>query len=336
VETLMRGLSSFPALKRMTVSSEVWRIDPQSPRYETPFFRSLPSGFLMPQLWPWLGARNNEPWEPLALPWDEACEEWRGYRIAVDALLATTAHHRIEEFVIDTNHEYTGLGHQLFTSSNSLGYMKTVELFQTVQLTTLELSLNVITADYRLYVCPHNGLLKSALLQLKTLKHFAFSTSQISDNQAGLFLNPDGMISLEEIVPTELWCNLRSLKLCNLFLHGRSLYNALGTMTSLATVWIENSSLSNDLTWTQLMTSIKEQLVQGSGVWKPGKPDVVFRRQEGKDGYRLDSSAELREFLHGQGDCPFNPRAPWRSYTGWLVSDWDPEYRRYVPPEYSP
>jgi hypothetical protein len=85
------------------------------------------------------------------------------------------------------------------------------------------------------------------------------------------------------------------------------------------------------------MFDIKKELVQRKGLWKPGKPDVVFRRQEGRqNGYRLDSSAELRDFLHGQGDCPFDPRNSWQSYTGWLVSNWDPEYRRYIPPPFSP
>lgn len=54
-ETLILGLTSFPNLERVTISSETWRIRYLFPRFPTPFFRSLPPGFQMPLPWPWLG-----------------------------------------------------------------------------------------------------------------------------------------------------------------------------------------------------------------------------------------------------------------------------------------
>jgi hypothetical protein len=168
-KTLQLGLRSFPALKRLTVSSAVWRKGSLFPKYETPFFRSLPPGFEMPLHWPWMGGCltkcSEEQRKKLALPWEESHEEWRGYRIAVESLLATAAHHNVVEFVIDTNHGPTGISHQLFTTYENTGYISTLKLFERFPLTTLELSLNMLTAEDTGFPCFHNGLIKRALCQ---------------------------------------------------------------------------------------------------------------------------------------------------------------------------
>jgi hypothetical protein len=153
-ETLTLGLSSFPNLERMTISSETWRIKPLFPRFSTPFFRSLPFGFQMPLPWAWLGRDSDNPLEDqldkLRLPWDDAREEWRGYQIVVSAL--TSTNHSVKELVIDTNYELTGISYQLFTSEQSTGYTATVQLFRTVPLTRLELMLNTTAKKQVIHV----------------------------------------------------------------------------------------------------------------------------------------------------------------------------------------
>jgi hypothetical protein len=175
------------------------------------------------------------------------CEEWRGYRTAVDALLATTAHHSVEGFVVDTNYEHTGIGHQLFsTRNNNLAYLKTFELFGTVPLTTLELSLNVVTANkmwHAGYACLRKGSLRSALSQSSVLEHFAFSTSLEPLAHEGRVVN--SRIFLEYVLPVELWATLESRKLCNLHLEYHSLYRALTTMESLTTLFIDTICLED-------------------------------------------------------------------------------------------
>lgn len=52
VETLRLRLTSLPSLKRVTITSEVWRVFYLFPRFEIPLFRSLPPGFQMPLPWP--------------------------------------------------------------------------------------------------------------------------------------------------------------------------------------------------------------------------------------------------------------------------------------------
>jgi hypothetical protein len=80
--------------------------------------------------------------------------------------------------VIDTHFELTGISHQLFASDEqNTGYTATVQLFCTVPLTWLELSLNTTTAAETNFSCFHNGLLKAALSHLSSLRHLALSTS---------------------------------------------------------------------------------------------------------------------------------------------------------------
>jgi hypothetical protein len=181
-ETLTLGLTAFSNPERVTISSETWRIKPLFPKYPTPFFRALPSGFQMPLPWPWIGRDSDDmpddALEKLRLPWDDAQEEWRGYRVAVSALLSTSPHHSVTELVIDTNFELTGLSHQLFASDEkNTGYNTTVQLFRAVPLTRLELSLDTTTAEETNFSCFHNGLLKTALSHLSSLRRLALSTS---------------------------------------------------------------------------------------------------------------------------------------------------------------
>lgn len=114
----------------------------------------------MPIPWPWLGrdydGLSEDQLGKLLLPWGESYEEWRGYQIVVDTLLATASTHKVEEFVVDTNYELTGISYQLFASHEHTGYTQTVQFFQAIQLTTLELCLNTQTAEETNFSCFHN------------------------------------------------------------------------------------------------------------------------------------------------------------------------------------
>jgi hypothetical protein len=332
-ETLTLGLTSFSNLERVTISSETWRIKPLFPRFPTPFFRSLPPGFQMPLPWPWLGRDSDDPsedaLEKLSLPWDDAQEEWRGYQIAISALLSTSPHHSVTELVIDTNFELTGLSHELFASDKqNTGYTTTVQLFRAVALTRLELSLNITTAEETNFSCFHNGLLKSALSHLSSLKHLALGASFDTTADDNLWDLEEAWVDVDEILPIHmLKPKLESLKLYNFFLHGESLFSALTNLTSLSTIHLDCVDLSEHLTWRELWFRVKDNFV---GTWEPGQPAVIFRREASFD--RLDSSAELAAFLYGEGECPFTEEHPQVTNIGWTVSNWDPEYRKYMGP----
>lgn len=249
-ETLTLGLTSFPNLERITLSSDTW--------FPTPFFRSLPPEFQMPLPWAWLGHDSDDLFETqlqeLMLPWNTVQEEWQGYQIVISAL--TTTNYSVKELIIDTNYELTGISYQLFTSEQSTGYNATVKLFRTVPLTRLELMLNTTTAEEIGFSCFHGSSLRTTLSCLSSLRHLALGTSiDTADDDALLDLdNSSGLVEdwlgVDEIIPINaLKPNLRSLELRNFLLHGRSLYSALAELASLSTIYLDCVALSNDLTW---------------------------------------------------------------------------------------
>jgi hypothetical protein len=170
------GLVSFPSLRRVTLLNNAWGPNYLIPVYGTPFFRSLPTAFMMPTDDPWLGALR-EPWDAglaeheedaLARSWDEPHREWRGYGIVVSEILVSAPHHHVCELAIDVHRQLTGISHHLFTSLNE-DYNSTLRLFDTLPLTRLELALNTKTAADSSFACFRNGLLKNALSKLRHL-----------------------------------------------------------------------------------------------------------------------------------------------------------------------
>ena len=340
VETLLLGLTSFPNLERITVSSEAWRFKPLFPKFSTPFFRALPPGFRMPLPWPWLGdddretAEDEDPFEKLKLPWDEAHQEWRGYQIVISALLFSYPNHSVRELITDTNFERTGLSHQLFASDQqNVGYATTLQLFATVPLTRLELCLNVHTAEETSFSCFHNGLLRKALSHLSALKHLMLCTSIYHDTMRDI-INDNNTdtpwIHIDELIPLEFFqTRLESLHLRNFFLHGKSLLVALEQLKSLSAVHLDSLTLTEEFTWREFWHQAKNELTTR---WRPDQPTVTFMYQLFSPHARLDISAELAAFLYGDEECPFAENLPMHATVGMVVNDWEPESRIYWGP----
>lgn len=109
VTGLQRALAGFPQLKRITLTSEVWKSSWSSPTptHVTPFFRALPSGFQKPSVSSWI--------QPVAVPapaqelremfsQQHVPAEWRGYGIIMASLAANPVPH-LEAFVVDAGTE---------------------------------------------------------------------------------------------------------------------------------------------------------------------------------------------------------------------------------------
>ncbi|KAJ8118738.1 hypothetical protein OPT61_g339 [Boeremia exigua] len=287
-EALMLGLKSFPALKRVTVTPSAWR--------------------------------NGVYTYMMLLPWDEVYEEWRGYQIVVDAVLATSSAHKVEELIIDSNDELTGISHQLFASKENIGYASTVQLFQAIRLTTLELCLNPTEARMIDFNFLRNSLLRSALSHLSSLKRLTLSHG-VDRSFTQNLVNIEEIIPLDTLAPT-----LQYLKLQHFHFRGESLYSGLIFLPALKTIVLDSIDLSDEFTWQAFFFRVKRELVQdttSSPSWSPGMPELIVKNRIDKLNNRLDSSAEVQAFLFEDGDCPFAEETPQAAGVGWVVSIWD-------------
>ncbi|KAK0644764.1 hypothetical protein DIS24_g8532 [Lasiodiplodia hormozganensis] len=157
VAALREGLRAFCNLTRVTVTAVAWAQRWLFPRYETPFFRSLPANFWMPLPRAWHGDvvdRHQRNWEMerassgeggpsprdspesisslhrfdweahLARSWGIERRCFRGYTIVVEELLAYHAEHpssshSIRELVVDVNRSSNGIHHALFAGPHA-------------------------------------------------------------------------------------------------------------------------------------------------------------------------------------------------------------------------
>ncbi|KAF9694341.1 hypothetical protein EKO04_007557 [Ascochyta lentis] len=153
VNGLQRALTHIPNLKRITLTSEVWRSRRcrPIPTYDPPFFRALPPGFRKPSPPPWGEPGSDFEWQDqkIAHELDQLSTEqhlpvqWRGYSIIMSCLMTNPAP-TLEEFVVDAGDNGSGLPCHLFTSKN-LDYSNTIRALSNMQLKRLQLPLVTFT-----------------------------------------------------------------------------------------------------------------------------------------------------------------------------------------------
>lgn len=113
---LQRALTGFPQLKRIILTSEVWRASGSLLTYETPFFRALPPGFQKPSVSPWRQTNLDLRFGETAHSSQRLSTKRhlpatsRGYSIIV-SLLETNSVPQLEAFAIDGGTELQDLSH---------------------------------------------------------------------------------------------------------------------------------------------------------------------------------------------------------------------------------
>ncbi len=110
VRVLELSISSFPALRRITVTCAAHgRLF--NPLYETPMIRAFPRGFNypIPRGWPVTGLTQPECPE-----WDDSGGNWQGFRAVVRALAQDKDLGRVTELRVDANGLEAGLNSRLF------------------------------------------------------------------------------------------------------------------------------------------------------------------------------------------------------------------------------
>ncbi|CBX93984.1 hypothetical protein IAQ61_003858 [Plenodomus lingam] len=335
VAALEQALRSFPYLKRVTLTSEVWRPWHFVPRYDTPFSRSLPIGFRKPTVWPWCGRRPSQPGAELesrtgmltvpingSLPGD-----WRGYTIVTSALLSQG--NGVEEFLIDSGSEPAGISHQIFRHPNQ-ELDRTIQLFRTAPLRRLQIVLydKVEFDDTGLM---HNYL-NRALSELSHLTHLDLKNS--GGNMSCLF--PD------KILPPTLLAQLKIFALRGYMVAHPSLLSSLQQMVNAQQITFEDILLSYNqptapsqherLSNTQeLFQELRVYYTQQEYNTTIGRPVYTWIQQCGYTQYFFHRcrmvQEELNDYLYSGWDCPFHMHEI-KENVGWVVDGRDPEYKR--------
>lgn len=327
VAALHHALAGFPNLRRVTLTSEAWRPWNNSPIYNTPFFRSLPPGFRKPSVWPWLGPRPR-PTPSQTAHIDKAMSqdirrlptEWRGYSILVSTLVAMP-NPKIEEFIIDTGNECTGLPHQLFAAPN-MDFTLTLRMLQHLPLKKLKLAINSHGAAQMGYTYLTSGLLFSALNAMPYLESLDLNT-----NSHGRRNSPQACwIDPTTLFPSPLLKRLKQFALRNTVLLG-NLSELISEMTSVKSITLDNiwsTSVGGfETSLSSLFHLLRDEFALNGR--KPRFEVILPIRQDGVETSRSWLvGEEISAFLYDGGECPF----PCRQEMGWIVDDRDLRYCR--------
>jgi hypothetical protein len=329
---LHQALAGFPNLRRITITSEVWRPWHRVPRYNTPFFRSLPPGFRKPAVWPWLfsyhdarNPRNFAYWHKMFIVKDRLSVAWRGYDIMVSAMLAMTIV-GIEEFIIDSGNERTGISHRVLFNDVK-NFHDTVQMFQRTPLKRLKLSINPMsrTSEHPLEMMMEG--LTHALAQTQHLEHLDldFNCCARTNNEV-FFLQVPPI----DFPPTNLKQQLKTLAMRHVEIDPNRLYKLLTGMQNLEQVTLVNINTFRPLGWNSLFRGLSQYYVIAS-VSKPAF--TVVEPLIGQNSIGLYSQAvdvEVDAFIYAEGESPFTDDDMLRTYVhtikkkiGWRVNNRD-------------
>lgn len=171
---LSRAVEQLPNLRRITITTEVWRPWHLVPVYDTPFRRALPAGFRKPSVGPWATWGFSETLRTMMVesgPIQQCWTEERGYSILM-SLLASRPVPRLQEFIVDTGHENIGLPLDPFTypelKYTFRDYTKCVRAFSTAPLRRLQLS--IAEEGMQIHKGPRGNLLRGVLSAIPSLE----------------------------------------------------------------------------------------------------------------------------------------------------------------------
>jgi hypothetical protein len=184
VVALQQALKNCPGLRKVVIASQLWQYSISGPRYDTPFHRSLPVGLRKPSVWAWLGENPDMTLAQRSYRdksmgnniFSELPNDWRGYSIVVAALY----HHpdpNIEEFILETENELTGITHHLFTFFHR-DCVFIANLFEYLPLKRVKFALNGYEPGKHASPAMHSTrFFKNALRQLHCVEHLDLSFS---------------------------------------------------------------------------------------------------------------------------------------------------------------
>lgn len=336
VAALREALQSLPNLKRVTLTSEVWRPWHFVPRYDTPYYRSLPIGFRKPTVWPWRGRRPYKlrtEMESGARPWTATIDgslpsDWRGYTIMTSALLSQSST-GIEEFIIDAGSEPAGISHQIFKHPNQ-ELERTIGLFRSAPLRRLQIVL-YDEGEFNVVGLTHDHLSR-ALGELSHLTHLDLKNS--GGNM--YFLYPD------TILPASLLAQLRIFALRGYTVADTNLISSLQQMINAQQITFEDillsdnpSTASSQPEWMsnaqQLFCQLRDYYTQHEHDASLSRPIYTWVQRCGYTQYFFHRchlvQEELNDYLYSFWDCPFDIHDI-KINVGWIIDGRDPDYKK--------
>ncbi|UPX18765.1 uncharacterized protein EKO05_0009056 [Ascochyta rabiei] len=328
VSGLQHALTHISNLKRITLTSEVWRSSGSLPTYDTPFLRALPPGFRKPSISPW-----TEPGFDSVLPNEEITRElrelsteqhlpviWRGYSIIMSSLIKDPVP-SLEELIVDAGMEADGLPRHLFAERN-LDYNNTIRALSTTQLKRLQLPLINYTGSVSI------GLLYDLILAMPYLEHLDL-----------MWTTP---FPFTADFPEQTYRRLKSIRLHRSEVDGSWLLDLIKRSENLQTVTLDRVKIGpardpwtgRKLLFTQLREYYATVNCRGPRFtwvelpwWARGR--LSIRRQ------MLDN--ELDAFLHDGTESPWHEadvaatieqQSEFKPGFGWIIDGRDPEFRQ--------
>lgn len=340
---LLRAFEQLPTLRRITITTEVWRPWHLVPVYDTPFRRALPAGFRKPSVRPWAdwGLSKLFRWD---LERDGILQNYRleerGYSILMP-LLASRPVFGLQEFILDTGCENVGLPLDPFTypelKYTFRDYTKCVQFCSTAPLRKLQLSL--VEEGAQIHEGPRADLLRDVLSVIPGLEDLDLKYNVLEPH--------GGAWELFDKTFLRAHCpRLRRLTLRLAKVDNRWLFNVITSLENLKhivldRIQLECSGPDSDSVFHRLQQHYSSQASRGpSFTWVEAlcyhvKSDIrPFRTSR----WLATVQEELDAFVYDGGDFPLiwlEPDTPYfsrrravvRHNVGWLVDARDPAFR---------
>jgi hypothetical protein len=333
-----RALSSLPALRKITLTSEVWRPCDLYSRYDTPFQRSLPPGFRKPFVEPWRSRFRSQSTPIYMDGRDETMglsNQWRGYSIVISAL-AAAADLKVQEFVTDGGYDGRGISHQLFARPNR-DLDHTVRMFRHGSLQRLQLAMTVHRSELVDGSVRHFGLLKAALAELQHLKHLDLNLNSTTRGTRVPVHPASGLFDISRHLPENLIESLKTFALRNVFMDEDDLFNLLLNMHNAQQVTMDNVCLTNsfnarsvEMNWSSLFRRLRSEHENDAPISKPKFAWIwpLYSYAYVDTRSRLIDE-EIDAFVYRGGEDPFAEYGQdWGpNGVGWVFFDQEPERR---------
>ncbi|RMZ72658.1 Cyclin-like F-box [Pyrenophora seminiperda CCB06] len=333
-EALHQALAGFPKLKRITLTSETWWPWNIQPRYNTPFRRSLPSGFRKPVAY----SGYDDP-VPLGVthlnqlpePDRSVC---RGYSIVLSALLSMPVP-SIEELIFDSsNNSRVGMPWHIFDSNKSAFLDSTKLMFRRTPLNRLQLSFVYCACTSTTHQGSNiKAIIPILLSELRNLEHLDLNMRGWDwyDDQSVTYLLHEQRIT-----------TLKTLTLRHCVMSEDELYNLIIALKSVQHVTLCHMTIdgSEPVHWVQTFERLRDYYATTMQISKPHYTIIEPLPSEGGDvgddgewlaeHYSHLVDEEVDAFLYREADCPFLETAEredeWdviRRDVGWRVYDGD-------------